>query len=59
LKQLAMQEGQAPSSLREGVDRFLKTGRLVEASSTSRKRLGLPEMEPAPSAVIQELKEKA
>ena len=59
LKQLAMQEGQAPSSLREGVDRFLKTGRLVEASSTSRKRLGLPEMESAPSAVIQELKEKA
>lgn len=58
LKQLAMREGKTPSSLRDGVERFLKTGRLAEASSATRKRLGLPEIEVAPSSLIQELKEK-
>ena len=58
LKQLAMKEGQVPPSLREGLDRFLKTGRLAEASSSARKRLGLPEIEAVPSGLIQELKEK-
>ena len=58
LKQLAMREGQAPPALREGVDRFLKTGRLTEPSSSARKRLGLPEIESIPSGLIHDLKEK-
>jgi len=58
LKQLAMREGQAPPALQEGVDRFLKTGRLTEPSSSARKRLGLPEIESAPSGLIHDLKEK-
>jgi hypothetical protein len=58
LKQLAMREGQSPPALREGVDRFLKTGRLAEASNATRKRLGLPEIESVPSGLIHDLKEK-
>ena len=59
LKQLAMKEGQVPSAIREGAERFLKTGRLAEVSPTSRKRLGLPEVESASPGLIQEIKEKA
>ena len=59
LRQLAMKEGKAPSSLREGADRFLKTGRLVEPSPATRRKLGLPQIETPPPGVIQELKEKA
>jgi len=58
LKQLAMKEGKVPAALREGADRFLKSGRLVEPSLASRKRLGLPDIETAPSRVMKELKEK-
>jgi heterodisulfide reductase subunit B/heterodisulfide reductase subunit C len=57
LKQAATKEGLIPPSLREGADRFLKGGRLTEASSPARKRLGLPEIQPLPSTLIQGLKE--
>ena len=53
-----MREGQAPPALREGVDHFLKTGRLTEPSSSARKRLGLPEIESISSGLIHDLKEK-
>jgi heterodisulfide reductase subunit B/heterodisulfide reductase subunit C len=59
LKQLAMKEGKVPSALREGADRFLKSGRLVDPSPASRKRLGLPEVVTAAPSAMKELKEKA
>jgi heterodisulfide reductase subunit C len=59
LKQLAAKEGQLPSAIRDGAERFLKTGRLAEVSPASRKRLGLPEIGSASPGLIEEIKEKA
>jgi heterodisulfide reductase subunit B len=58
LKRAAMEEGMAPLALREGVDRFLQKGRLVDPSPSSRARLGLPDVENLSPQVIREIEER-
>ncbi|MEO0249453.1 MAG: heterodisulfide reductase-related iron-sulfur binding cluster [candidate division WOR-3 bacterium] len=58
LKQRAMREGKVPMGVREGADRFLQSGRLVDPSPSSRTRLGLPEAQRLSIQIIKELKEK-